>query len=344
MLAVNSPACRFSGVSCVLFLLVLATSQVVWADEEDISEDRQSTDLPGWAVERIDPVYNMVSGWVNSTSRNIDGFFGTDESLKVENHSYLRISQEFLLRQNRANDTDTGIRYRLQLPTTQERLKLIVESDPEETLGTLQQQAARDTRTGRFDGGQGAVIGLEKQEGEDKTVAWDNSFSGGVKLRLPPDPYLRFTSERLWQLGQSPWTLEFDGRLSWFNSDGFSARGLVDIGRHLDERHYLRFVSQVQWQEDYDHLEFYQRAEYNRIINRRSAIRYSAVVVGEGASDPRINDYFLETLYRRNIHKGFIFVDVAPSLHFPREVGFDPSWEVNLRLEVFFRGDIILKH
>ncbi|WP_226911380.1 hypothetical protein [Gallaecimonas mangrovi] len=329
-------------LSIVLLAVLGVASSSAWGEEDNPDKD---SDLPDWAIKKIDPVYDLVSGWVDSTSRGIDGFFGSDESLKVDNHSYLRLSQEYILRQNLPDDEDLAVRYRLQLPTTEKRLKLIVESDPEETQGTLEQQAARDTRSGRFDGGQGAVIGLERQgKKEDKRQAWVNRFSGGVKLHLPPDPYVRYTAERLWQLGNSPWSLEFNGRLSWFNSDGYSARSLMDIGRPIDEKNNLRFVTQFQWQEDYDKLEFYQRAEWSQIINSRSAIRYSGVLVGQSAHNPRIDDYYVEAVYRRNIHKGLLFLDVSPGLHFPREADFDPSFQISVRIEIFFRGDIVNKN
>ncbi|WP_035481897.1 hypothetical protein [Gallaecimonas xiamenensis] len=328
------PACRWWCLSWLALLAPLARAEETIPAPDD-------SDLPNWAVERIEPMHQWVAGWVDDVSRSIDGYFGSDEYLKVENHSYLRLSEELVLRQRLSNDNDLGIRYKLQLPTTKKRLKLIIESDPEEGLGTLQDQASQEFRTGRFDGAKGSVIGLEKAGRQSKDEGWENRLSGGIKLRLPLDPYLRFTSERLWKLGQSPWRLEMDNRLSWFNSDGYSARTLFDLGRPLDERFYLRFLTQLQWQEHYDKLEFYQKGELNQLINPRSAMRYSLVALGQSAHHPQIDDYYLEALYRRDIHKGILFVDVAPSLHFPREVDFDPSWQIKLRLEVYFRGDIV---
>lgn len=314
----------------------------VWAAEPSAAEQHDDdTDLPPWAVKRITPVYDWVSGWVDNVSRNIDGYFGSDDSLKVENHSYLRLSEELLLRQHRSNENDVALRYKLHIPTTRERLKLIIESDPEEGLGTLEQQARQDFRTGRFDGGKSSVIGLEKSDSVNKLEGWSNRLSGGIKLHMPLDPYLRFTNERLWQLGQSPWTLELNNRLSWFDSSGYSARTFVDVGRPLDENHYLRFLTQLQWQETYDYLEFYHKTEFYQRLNRRSVMRYSLGILGHGGHQPRADDYYLEALYRRDLHHGFLFLDVAPSLHFPKEAGFDPSWEIKLRLEVYFRGDIV---
>lgn len=321
-------------IVAVIFACSLLACHAAAEEEEDDS------DLPHWAVERITPMHDSVSRWIDSSSRNIDGFFGTDDSLNVENRSYLRISHEVEWLESDAIDNDFSARFRLDVPTTRKRLRLIIESDPEETQGTLAEQGA-DRLRAEQQNDSNSVIGLSRLGRKDKTQGWANRLGGGVKLRWPLDPYLRFTSERLWRLGDGPWQLESYNRLSWFDSDGYSARTRWDIGRPLDDTRHLRYVTQLQWQEEEDILEFYQSAELSRVLGRRSAIRYSAVLVGESGSNPRVNDYYLQTLYRRNVHKEILFVDLIPELHFPRDADFSPRWALTLRLELFFRGNIV---
>ena len=70
-------------------------------------------------------------------------------------------------------------------------------------------------------------------------------------------------------------------------------------------------------------------------------MRYAAVVVGNSASRPRINDYYLVAQYRRNLHKEILFADIIPELHFPREADFAPRWALSLRVEMYFSGNVI---
>lgn len=317
---------------------LLACSLLTSQAEE--SQEHDDSDLPRWAVERITPLHDSVSRWVDSSSRNIDGFFGSNDSLTAENRSYLRISQEVDWLESDGISNDFGVRFRLDVPTTRQRLRLIIESDPEESQGTLAEQGASRLRRDQQDTGN-SVIGLDQQGRKDKTQGWANRLGAGVKLHWPLDPYLRYTSERLWNLGEGPWQLGAYNRLSWFDSDGYSARTRWDVGRPLDAQRHLRFVSQLQWQEEEDTLEFSQSAELNRVLGKRSAIRYAAVLVGDSASNPRVNDYYLQALYRRNLHREILFADVVPELHFPRDADFSPRWALTLRLEMFFRGDIL---
>lgn len=299
------------------------------------------SDLPEWTVERIRPVHEGVSRWVDASSRNLDGFFGSnEESLSISNKSYLRIGSDFEWVESEGYNADPSIRFKLDLPTTKERLRLIIESEPEESRGTLSEQGSgrlRDTPASS----DSTVIGLSRVSESDKTQQWDTRIGAGVKFRLPLDPYMRLSSERLWDLGGAGWQLESYNRLSWFNSDGYSARTRWDIGRPLDDTRHLRFLTNIQWQEEEDTLEFSEAAEINQVLSRRSAMRYAAVVVGNSGSRPRINDYYLLTQYRRNLHKEILFADIIPELHFPRDADFAPRWAFSLRLEMYFSGNVI---
>ncbi|MGM1052989.1 MAG: hypothetical protein ACQEXO_11400 [Pseudomonadota bacterium] len=303
------------------------------------SVPEQDSDFPPWANEQIDPMHDSVTRWVETTSRRLDGFFGTTDALTIENDSYLRISQGWRWKEGEDFRQDVGVRFRLDLPTTEERLRLIIESEPEDTQGTLAEQD-NPLVDDRISGVESLRIGLNRMGSRDKSERWNTQVGAGVRFRLPPDPYARVITQRLWTLNDGPWQLESDNRLSWFNRDGYSARTRWDLGRPVDEDRHLRFITNVQWREEVDRLEFSETLELNRRIDRRQAIRYSAVMLGESGSSPRIEDTYLQTRYRRNLHRGILFLDVAPALHFPRESDRDPRWALDLRLEMYFRREI----
>ncbi|WP_447556383.1 hypothetical protein [Vreelandella sp. EE22] len=302
-------------------------------------EDKDS-DLPDWAEERVEPFRARVGNWVDNTSRNVDAFFGGDYySASSANDSYLRLGQEIDWMEGDGVGGDTSIRYRIDLPTTEERLRLVIESDPDETQGTLAEEGSGRLYNDQRDRSS-SILGLDWLESRDKRENWSNRFGAGVRLRLPIDPYVRFTSERLWDIGDGPWQLESFNRLSWFNNAGYSARTRWDIGRPLSERRHLRFISTVQWREEEDTLEYSEVAELNHRLNKRSALRYSAIAIGESVSNPRMTNYYLQTRYRRDLHKGILFGDVIPELHFQRDTSYDPRWAMTLRAEMYFQRAI----
>ena len=105
------------------------------------------SDLPVWLQERFEPVHYDLTRMVDNTARNIDQFFGTEDSLFVENQSFLRIALDTRL-QPGDSKLDPSVRFRVDMPTTKKRLRLIIESDIEEPLGRLSEQGIREVRGG----------------------------------------------------------------------------------------------------------------------------------------------------------------------------------------------------
>ncbi len=297
------------------------------------------SDLPEWAANGLDQTHDTIGHWVDYSARRLDGLFGTEKSLTVDNDSYLRITQETLWQESEGFEDDFSVRFRLDLPTSKERLRLLIESDPEESLGTLAEQGSDSQLNERLESNN-ATIGLDRLDPDDKRQHWSYRFGGGIKVRTPVDPYVRATGERIWSWDDSPWELHSYNRLSWFDSDGYSARSRWDLSRPLASDRRLRSYTQLQWQETEDTLEFSQRLEVIRRINDRSNWRNGLILVGDSLHSPRVNDYYLQSWYRRDIHRGRLFMDLIPELHFDRDSDFEPRWAVTLRLELYLRKSI----
>lgn len=320
----------------LLLLTALLLSGTGYAEENPEGD----SDLPLWVADKITPVHDRVTNWLDNSARNIDNFFGNDDSLTIENGSYLRFSQEFSWHERDDFGSDTALRLRLDLPTTEERLRILIESDPEEAQGTLAEQGANTARNNNDFNSDNFLIGLRRLSSRDKREDWRFDAGAGIKVKLPLDPYVRFSGERQWLMEDSPWVLDSWNRVSWFNKEGYSARSRWDLGRPLSDTQHLRFITNVQWQEEVDTLEYSEGIEFNQLLGTRSAIRYAAVAVGRSASSPKLHDYYLLSHYRRNLHKEILFVDFIPELHFPREQDYDAEFGVTLRLELLFRADL----
>ncbi|MBP0049933.1 hypothetical protein H9C73_14460 [Marinobacterium sp. AK62] len=303
------------------------------------SRASEHTDLPEWAAKELDQAHDSLANWVDYSARSLDGLLGTQESLRVENDSYLRITQQASWEESDDPETELNLRFKLDLPTSEERLRLLIESDPEESLGTLAEQGS-DRQFSPELSNSNTTIGVDKLTSDDPRRHWNYRLGGGIKLKLPLDTYVRATGERIWALSQSPWELRSYNRLSWFKSDGYSARSHWDLSRPLTDNREFRSYSRLQWQETEDTLEFSQRFEVAQPLSNRSHLRHGVIVIGESLSSPRVEDYYLQSWYRRDIHRGRLFLDLIPELHFDRDSDFEPRWAVTLRLELFLRKSI----
>jgi len=329
------------------------STREVSADESEISEEVivMGSYLPNWAVKLIEPLNSKMSGWVDSSSRPLDSFFGTDEFLDVDNHSYLRVSEELEWKESEGTDNDIGVRFKLDLPTTKKRLKLILESNPEETRQEVTQNLNRRTATRDLgDTESTAVIGLEKENWffpgrfrDESDRKWSNRINGGFKVRSSLDPYVRLTSEREWSWQDNPWIIDSYNRVTWFQSENSSVRSRLDLTRIINPERSMRFVTQLQWREEEDELEFYQRAEYSRVLDYHSLLRYALIAESVSAEKSKTENYYARVYFRRDLHRRIIFADVVPEIRFTEEDGFDPRWGIILRLELYFRADFVWK-
>ncbi len=313
------------------------------AQNERITEEIivDGSDLPVWAIRKIEPMRSKISGWVDASSRNLDSYFGTDEFLDVENRSYLRISQELEWMDSEDLDHSIGSRFKVDMPTTRKRLKLVFESNPEETQPDENAGNRRAVNRNLDEAKETTVVGLERTSDTDPKKAWRTRINGGLKVRTPLDPYLRTTMRRRWEQKDGPWYLETYNRASWFKSEGYSVRTRWDLSRSLSETSVVRFVSQLKWQEEKDMMQFNQRVELSKVLDDRTVIRWAAIAEIESSHKPHVEDYYLQANLRRDIHDEVLYLDVVPELHFAEEDDYDPRWAIILRLEFYFRADFV---
>lgn len=320
---------RRLGLLCVLCFMGLQAGPA-----------RAASDLPVWLQERFEPVHYGLTRMVDNTARNLDEFFGTDDSFFVENRSFLRVALDTRL-QPGDSKLDPSVRFRVDLPTTKNRLRLIIESDIEEPLGRFSEQGIREIRGGeRFDANNSAV-GLEQRSSKNPSEAWVQGLGLGVKFGAPLDPYVRYSALRQWNFSESRWQVNSSSRVTQFNQRGLQVRTNFDVNRPLSDEYTLRFQTYAEFDERRDSTVFSQTAELNRIIDSRTALRYALIAVGEDRGENTIKDYILQAYYRRDIHKNVLFMDIIPEIHFPTEGNRDPYVALTFRLEAFFRGNFI---
>lgn len=333
-------------LACALVCVFLVLP--AWAETEPPSEalpalgSEDRSDFPKWMVPQITAIHYGLSQFVDSTSRNIDRFFGTDDSLFVENQSFLRVRQSISATSGAVNDdvdNDLSVRFRLDLPTFKKRVSLLIESESEDVLDNAAGARADQFLDQRLNSNSQS-LGLEQRGTGNGVDRWKNSLGVGARIRSQIDPYVRLTSTRRFLFSQSAWELNSFNRLTYFDRRGYVARTAFDAAYPFNENQALRFVTQAEWQEQRSDTAFSQSVEFNQRLNARTGMRYSLIALGDTARSESIYDYVLQAYYRRDLHNSFIFADVVPELHFPQEAGLEPYVALILRLEILFRSNV----
>jgi len=92
-------------------------------------------------------------------------------------------------------------------------------------------------------------------------------------------------------------------------------------------------------------VEWAQAFSLFKRLTRRSSVAYEASAVGFTQPESRVLSYRLGVRYRRNIHRDWLFLEVAPDMSWPIDLSEDREevlkqrrsvYSVLVRLEVHF--------
>jgi hypothetical protein len=225
--------------------------------------------------------------------------------------------------------TTTGdIRIRLDLPVTRQKLKLVIESDPQE----LETEERNNLQTSKKEDDNNVFVGLERKE--KKKGNWKIRPSIGVKVRLPLDLYfrLRFMSD----YDLSNWKLRFNETLYWFDSIGYGADTYIDLERKISDKTLFRASSIAAWSDLNDYFSLSQFFTLFHTVSDRRATSYYVGVIGKSQPEIYATDYLIGFQYRQKIHKDWLFFEINPQIQYPKNDAFRPAHTLLLQVEAFF--------
>lgn len=291
--------------------------------------------LPTWrkGAYRLSDTRDNWSQQVDRFARGLDGFFAGEESLNEMNKSYVRLRIGGRWIESGSYEDESDIKFRLHLPATKERYKLIIENNTEEDENLDEKN--RPSFIGTQESGRDSVSAAI-QRVQQRGRYWKTSSRLGIKGGAPLDPFVRFTAKRRWSAAQE-WNVPYNFRLSYFHSDGYKAISRLSFERSLDNALFFKAKTNVAWTQERDTLEtaqtfsIFQHLKYNRGID------YKIGILGESLSHHVINAYFISAHYRQLAYQDWLYINIIPELNYPRELDYESIASISIRLEVIFK-------
>jgi hypothetical protein len=314
----------------VTFLcLILAGCSLSFGAEEDTGPDAESPVIRQ-PIERIDSTHTTVSDMLEATAKRIDRFFADDRAFEESNDTTLQISLDMISEENSLIEFDSRVRTRLALPGTERRLRLIIESDPEE----IDPNAPENDPIDALDSSSNFIIGVE---GERMRGGWQLRPSLGIKPRWTPEPYARLRAIRYFNLDQ--WLARVSATAAWFSSDGKSLAGTTDFDRRLTDQLLFRSASSARWEIDDTVTSASQVFTLFHKLASKAKLAYDIGVVGDDDPNWRVTDHFIRLRYRRLVYKSWAYVEIQPRASWPEDNDYHEELSLLLRLEVNFGSD-----
>lgn len=321
--------CRLS--SCLLMFITLFPLKLLGAEQPappiPASQTQESDSL---AV--IDVPHNYLSGQIASFANEIDRFFGGDRHYQESNQSVVQIYLTRVTGYGGDGKYDLAARVNLKMPATEGRLHLLLESDPENNITDEQTQNStllsnQVTTPGSY--------GLAARYVKQLEDIWHFSFDWGIKFPIPPHPFVRTRGSYSIPLGDV-WRLKAAESVYWFNNLGLGETTQLDFERFLSKPVLFRATSTVTWLKDKQNFDLRQDLSVYHTLNDRTALLYQTSAIGVSNPQYELTDFVLSVLYRYRLHRDWMFFEVSPQLHFPKEENFRSSPTLSLRLEMLF--------
>lgn len=252
------------------------------------------------------------------------------------NASYLRIGFATESEYGDPFQFEPEARFRLDIPTTRRKLRLVIESESEELIPLEERQRDRQlTQDERSDTEATGALRYLTQIGD----AINLSNDVGVRLRLPPDAFWRATAQKNWRLDED-WLLSAQQRFYYFHKDGWGERTWIGAGRQVGNGWYFLSSSELEWVHRDREFVAAQIFSVDKRLNNRSTITPRLGVLGESQPGWRTTSYFADLTWRYRLHSDWVYGEIIPALDFPREESFKDQASVVFRVELYFSGSL----
>ncbi len=297
-----------------------------------------SNPLPALAdtgMQQADVTREYVSKHFVRLMTGLDRFFGDERDFQENNRSVFQLDVNEQIQAGGQRDTTLSGRIKLHLPSTEHRLHLLLESDPEQnnagagTAGGIQNQTQR---LGPFRGP--GEYGLALRVEESKDQIWHTSADFGLKLRVPLEPFARTRASLVIPLGE--WRMKPAQSLYWFSKSGLGETTQLDFERQLAQQTLFRATSSVSWLHLQQRFDLLQDFSIFHILDEKRALQYQLSLIGVSKPQSRLDDAVLSVLYRRQLNREWLFFEFNPQLHFRHTQSYDMDPELWLRLQILF--------
>lgn len=265
-------------------------------------------------------------------SKSVDEFFSDQKAEYEDNGSYIRLTGDTVFTDGEGWGFSGSTRARLVLPNTQQKLKLVFESDPDQEREDPQPQLDRNPINAAEN--KSYFAGLEGIVGEFQH--WRFRPGIGLKLNRKADIFMRFRASRQYDIS-TDWQAYFGNTLYWFNSTGLRFDTLLEFDHRFDDNKLFRSATKAQRERQNDFWDLAQIFSITHRFDERQAMVYLGAVYGVNQPVEHAESYQLQMRYRRKLHANYLFMELIPQIQYQQEYDFRRVFSFTLRLEMVFK-------
>jgi len=325
--------CRlFSGL--LTSIILLFPLKLLGAEQS--TEEVQQPELFE-SLAYIDAPRDYLSGKIISYASAIDQFFGDERNYQETNTSVIQLALNKASGYGGSGNYVFAIRANINLPSTEKRLHLLIESNPDQNItGEPPENQQNTPITNNVDKPQSFGLALRYEKVKEQLKAMHLSADAGIKFQgvTNINPFVRARGS--YSIPMDKWRLKAEQSVYWFNTIGVGETTQIDLEHLLSEPVLFRATSNATWLKDNLNFDLRQDLSIFHTVNERTALLYQASAIGVSNPQWELTEYRLTFLYRYRLHRNWMFFNISPQLHFPKTENFEAKYSLNMSLNMLF--------
>ncbi len=311
--------CAFLLLSGLTLLLPPGSSGAELADLSDSQDDLMTP---------VDTQRDYLSGKLVEYAKDVDRFFGDDRNYLESNKSVLQLDITRAIGRGAERRFVLSGRAKLHLPSTEKRMNLLLESNPDQPVTGEQTQA---TPIDQVVAPESYAAAARYENAVENRAHY--SADAGIKFQgLNTSPFARTRGR--YTLTLDAWRMKAAETLFWFNTTGVGSTTELEFERPISDPMLFRANSNATWLRDTGNFDLRQDLSVYHTLDERSALLYQASAIGVSQPVSQATEYVLLMLYRYRLHRDWIFLELSPQLHYPEPMNYRPSPLFVMRLEL----------
>jgi len=280
----------------------------------------------------VDTQRDYLSGRFVSYVKNIDRFFGDDRYYLESNKSVLQLDITKSVGEGAEQKFVLSGRAKIHLPSTEQRLHLLLESSPDQNV-TGEQENIQATPIDQVAAPESFAAAARYENAIEKRAHY--SADAGIKFQgLKTSPFARVRGR--YSLTMDAWRMRAAETFFWFNTTGVGSTTELNFERPLSDPMLFRASSNAIWLRDTGNFDLRQDISVFHTLDERSAMLYQASAIGVSRPKLQVTEYVLLMLYRYRLHRKWVFLELSPQLHFPETMNYRSNPLLVVRLEFLF--------
>lgn len=302
--------------------------------EKEVQKAKESLFNP-MSPPSLEDIHTSLSADIVDLSESVDTFFVNNRIIDGRNTTHLRVISSLSVIEREGLVDNVDFRLRFRLPRIEKKIQFEVNNlDNSLSNDSSRTTTVNTTRNTTGNQQQNTTAGFSFFK---DVLGIQSKFTLGFIFR----DFAPFGNFRL-----SKNILLSDKDNIMFISDVFGDteertghRSTIYYDHSLTQRLLFRFFNESVYRHEFHSFETQHGIAFYHTLTDRHSIAHTAQVRSENPqfiSSFYVRSYDLFSTFRYRAYKKHVFIDMIPTLNFPKEYDFKSNWSFTLRLEIIF--------